>query len=185
MNDLDFFRDQYLQEIDRSKFYDNVVPYPTTLLVVFVGGVVYSFTKYFECGFQPHYSLIDWIYISLLVLFTISTIITIIALFTVFHGFTRRYSYLPGIRAMRDHEKRIFKYFYKYSEKQTKIEKIEDAKMNACENIGNALKEYYIELAEVNQQINDKRAENYFFTRTLLFIDLTLFIPIAIIGLIK
>lgn len=185
MNDLDFYRNQYIQEIDRSKFYDNVVPYPTTLLVIFVGGVVYSFTKYFECGFPTHYSLIDWIYISLLALFIISTLITIIYLFTVFHGFTRRYSYLPGIRSMNDHERRIFKYFYKYSEKQTKNDKINDAKMNTCENLGYTLKEYYIELAEVNQQINDKRAENFFFTRTFLFIDLTLFIPISIIGLLK
>ena len=185
MTDIEFYRDQYFHEIERSRVLDNVVPYPTTLIVVFIGGVVYSFSKYFSNGFPCKYAILDIVYIALLTLFAVFTVITIFYLFTVFHGFTRRYSYLPNPIEIYKHEKTIFKYYYKYSEKQEKTEKQNDAIHLTCENLEKSLKNYFIELADSNQRINDKRSENYFFTRTYLFIDLLLFIPITIIGLLK
>jgi hypothetical protein len=185
MNNIEFYRDQYLHEIERSRFLDNIVPYPTTLIVIFIGGVVYSFSRYFSTGLHCNYSLMDIIYIVLLLLFSISTLITIFYLFTVFHGFTRKYSYLPNTTDLLDHESKILKYFYRYSEKMERPDRIKDAIQNTCENLEGSLKKYYIELADTNQRINDKRSENYFFTRTFLFIDLVLFIPITVIGLLK
>ncbi len=38
-------------EHERGKFYDTVIQYPTTLLVIFIGGAFYSFNNYFDTGY--------------------------------------------------------------------------------------------------------------------------------------
>jgi len=185
MKDIEFYKEQYLLEHERSNFYDTIIQYPTTLIVIFIGGVLYSFNKYFPCGIPDHLNTLDWIFVILFILFGIITILTIYSLYIVFHGFTRKYYYLPRTISMAEHEKEMFKYHYKYSEKTSKKERIIDAKDNTCDSISNSLRTYYIDLTDANQIINNKRAEKYGQTRTFLFIDLILLIVIAVISFLK
>lgn len=185
IKNIEFYKEQYLFEHERSKFYDTIVQYPTTLIVIFIGGVLYSFSKYFDKGIPKCFSTSDWIFISSLGLFILSTLLTIYFLYTVFHGFSRKYYYLPRSLSLAEHENQLFRYHYRYSDKSSKDEKLLDAKNNTCESISDELRTYYIELTDANQKINDKRADNYYLTRTFLFVDLVFFIEIAIFGFIK
>ncbi len=182
---IEFYREQYLFEHERGKFYDKLIQYPTTLLVVFIGGTFYSFNNYFTEGIIKLYVSLDWIFLILLGLLAVFTIITIYFLAAVFHGFTRRYYYLPFTGDLLSHEKKLYKFYYKYSEKNSYQDKRVDAKKNTCRDFTKNLKQYYIELTNINQRINDKRADSYYLTRNFLFIDLILFIIIGIIGFLN
>ncbi|GLB52279.1 hypothetical protein NBRC110019_13180 [Neptunitalea chrysea] len=102
-----------------------------------------------------------------------------------FHGFTRSYQYLPLSGDLKKHELGLYKYYYKYSEKNKYKEKREDAKNKTCEKFIENLKKYYITITEVNQKINDKRADSYYLTRTFLFVNLILLIVLGVIGYLK
>jgi hypothetical protein len=182
---IEFYREQYHFEYERSKYYDSIIQYPTTLLVVFIGGVVYSVNRFFPNGFPNCLDAFDWVFLLLLLLFTFTVLLTVFFLYSVFHGFTRRYGYLPFTNLLSEHEKKLFKHHYKYSEKKSKYEKYNDAKGYACVDFGNLLKQYYVNLAYENQKINDDRAIYYSRTRTMLFFNIILFILIAIIGFSK
>lgn len=182
---IEFYREQYLFEHERGKFYDKIIQYPTTLLVVFVGCVFFSFNNYFDDGLPKLLLTLDWIFIILLGLFLLSTIIAIYFLATVFHGFTRKYYYLPFTRDLLNHEKQLYKFYYKYSEKKSYQDKRAEARDNTCIDFSSNLKKYYIGLTDTNQKINDRRADSYYLTRTFLFIDLILFIIIGIIGFLN
>lgn len=114
-----------------------------------------------------------------------STIIAIYFLAKVFHGFTRKYYYLPFTKNLSNHEKQLYKFHYKYSERESYQDKRTEARDNTCISFRNDLKKYYIELTDTNQRINDKRADSYYITRTFLFIDLILFLIIGIIGFLN
>ena len=181
---IDFYREQYLFEHERGKFYDKVIQYPTTLIIVFIGVAFYSFTNYFGQDGIKIYSCLDWIFTIVLGLFLIITIISIYFLSSVFHGFTRKYYYLPYSGELLKHEKQLYGHHYKYSDKESYKEKRIDAKTNTWNEFSNNLKKYYIELTETNQKINDKRADSYYLTRTFLFIDLIFLIVIGILGIL-
>ena len=120
-----------------------------------------------------------------MILFTLTVLLTVFFLYSVFHGFTRKYGYLPYSNLLSEHEKKLFKHHYKYSEKKSKFDKYNDAKGYSCVDFGNLLKQYYVNLAYENQKINDDRAIYYSRTRTMLFFNIILFILIAIIGFSK
>lgn len=182
---IEFYKEQYLFEHDRGKFYDRIIQYPTTLLVVLVGGVFYSFNNYFDNGLFKLTLTLDCIFVLLLGLFVFSTIITIYYLAKVFHGFSRTYSFLPFTKSLLNHEKQLYKFHYKYSERESYQDKRTEARDNTCISFRNNLKKYYIELTDTNQRINDYRADSYYITRTFLFIDLVLFIIIGTIGFLN
>jgi len=185
IKDIDFYREQYLFEHERGKFYDNIIQYPTTLLIVFIGSVFYLFKNYFPTGQIQLCSVADCFFLSFLCAFATITIITIYFLASVFHGFTRKYNYLPYTEDLMNHEKILYKHHYKYSEKKSFQDKREDAQKNVCKDFSKNLKKYYIELTNINQKINDKRADLFYKTRTFLFIDLIILIIIGIIGFLK
>jgi hypothetical protein len=182
---LEFYRDQYLLEHKRANFYDRTMQYPTALLVIFIGGVLYSYKNYFAGGFPDCLGLLEIVFLTLLGLFALSSICAIVFLSFVYHGFIRRYSHLPFAGDLNDHENRLFRHHYRYSDKKTRPEKIADAKENTCRDFFSNLRDYYINLTDNNQRINDIRASNYFYTRTFLFFDLLLFVAIGILGIIK
>jgi hypothetical protein len=185
LKSIEFCKEQYLFEYERSKFYDTIIQFPSTLLIIFIGGVLFSFNKYFVCGLPDSIITLDWVFIISLGLFSVSTIFTIYFLYIVFHGFTRRYYYLPYLSLLAKHGYMLFKYHYRYSKKGSKDEKLIEARSNTCKSISDDLMTYYIELTDANQKINDKRADNYYLTRTFLFFDLILFVIIALIGFLK
>jgi len=182
---LEFYKDLYHREHERTHFYDKIIQYPTTIIIIFIGGVIYSYDKYFINGYPDNMALLDWLFVVFLSLFLIITGFTVYYLYSVFHGFSRRYSYLPTSNLLHDYEKELFKYNYKLSEELSKEEKFAEATETTCYGFSEVLKNYYIELAAFNQKINDMRADKYYLTRTYLFIDLVLFVAIAIIGFLK
>ncbi len=190
MTELEFkniglYKEQYLFEHERRKFYDKLIQYPTTLLVIFIGASLYSFNKYFPNGISDFCWNLDWIFTFVFGVFALSIIITIWYLGIMFHGFTRSYEYLPFTGELEKHERDLYKYFYKYSDKKKYDEKRESAKNKTCKKFTATLKKYYINTTEVNQRINDKRADSYYLTRTFLFINLILLIILTIIGYLK
>jgi len=182
---LEFYREQYLFEIERGRFYDKIIQYPTTLLIVFIGSVFYMFNYYYPKGHIQVCSIKDFLFIGLLCLFTFAIITTIYFLGSVFHGFTRLYGYLPYTGILSDHEIKLYRYYYKYSEKEKCTDKRLDAIDNGCRGFSLNLKKYYIDLTDINQRINDDRAYSYDKTRTFLLVDLMLLIIIGIIGFLK
>ena len=50
LKNIELYKEQYLFEHERRKFYDRLIQYPTTLLVIFIGASLYSFNKYFPKG---------------------------------------------------------------------------------------------------------------------------------------
>jgi hypothetical protein len=182
LKNIELYKEHYLFEHDRRNFYDRLIQYPTTLLVIFIGSSFYSLNKFLESGSLHLCSNSDWIFISTFGLFSLSTIITIYFLGIMFHGSTREYKYLPFTGELEKHEKSLYKYYYKYSEKKTFEERRAEAKKLTCVKFSQDLKKYYIKDAEINQRINDKRADSYYLTRTFLFIDLILLIILSTIG---
>ena len=182
---LEFYREQYLFEHERARFYDRLIQYPTTLLVIFVAGAFYSYSSYFGDAGMCLCTWIDWFFLIFFSLFWLSIIITIWFLATVFHGFTRKYDYLPFTGSLLKREKQLYKHNYRYSEKKDYKEKREDAIASTISDFSKDLKMYYVELTETNQIINDKRADSYYLTRTFLFIDLILLMIIGITGFVN
>ncbi len=180
-----FFKEQFLLENERTKFYDKSIQYPTTLLIIFVGAAIYSFNKYFRNGVINIYSEKDYAFAILFILFFISMIGTIAYLSKVFHDFGRTYAYLPNAEILFKYEKSLYKHYYKYSEESEYIEKRRDAKKKTCTEFENILTQYYINNTSFNQKINDKRAEYYSVTRTLLFINLAFLILIGTLGILN
>ena len=179
---IDFYCQQYLNEQERTKFYDKVIQYPTTLLVVFVGAAFYSLNDFFNNEPIKLCSAFDWTFVSFVVLFFLSTGAAVYFLALVFHGFTRKYKYIPFTGVLANRELELYDFYFKQSTKKTKKKRKIDAKKNACREFNKNLRGYYIDYTEVNQRINDKRAIYYYYTRTFLFIDLILLIIIGIIG---
>ncbi|WP_339880790.1 hypothetical protein [uncultured Algoriphagus sp.] len=182
---IEFYQNQYYFEHERRKFYDRLIQYPTTLLVIFVGASLYSLNKYFPIGINNFCLESDWFFSIIFGLFSLSTIITICFLGIMFHGFTRKYEYLPYTGELQNHELELYKYYYKYSKKKKYKNKRKDAKIMTCKNFTANLKMYYINTSQVNQEINDKRADSYYLTRTFLFIDLVLLIILGTMGYLK
>lgn len=182
---LEFYKDLCSFEYNRSDFYDKVVQYPTTLLVIFVGGVLYSFNNFFACGLPNALSCYQWVFVSIVGLFVIITLATIWYLFSVFHGFARRYEHLPFADELAKQENKLFLYYFRYSEKNRRKKRIRDADKKTDFNCRQTLKDYYVKIANKNQKMNDERADNYFIARTLIFVDLFLFVVIGLMGFIK
>ena len=179
------YKDQYLFEHNRKQFYDKLIQYPTTLLIVFIGSALYCFNKYFPEGIKELNSITDWVFTISFGFFTLSVIFTIWNLGTVFHGFTRKYEYLPNTRVLFDYEFSLYKFYYKTSNLKNYKEKRDFAKNRTCEEFEIVLMTYYREMTSQNQEINDHRAESYYFTRTFLFIDLVFLIIIGAIAILN
>ena len=182
---LEFYKTQYEQENERSRYYDKIIQYPTTLIVLLIGGSVFAFNRYFTDGLIKLAGTLDWVFVTLMILFTVSIIFTTTFLFYVFHGFTRKYGALPFTLTLSEYEKQLFIYNYRYNSESSKDKRFQFAKKHTCIDFLNSLKEYYIRLTNDNQIINDKRAIFYYRTRAWLFADLILFLLIAIIGFTK
>jgi len=182
ISDIDFYKNLFYYEYDRAEYYDKIIQYPTTLLIVFIGGALYSFNNHFKNGIPINFEIIDWIFLSLLLVFSISCVVTIIYLFSVFHGFTRKYGYLPYSKQLKERENDLLNFT---NENKNKLGLKNDSEIidKTKELFKQDLLQYYIELTNTNQIINDHRAQNYSNTRNLLFIDLLFFIIIGIIGL--
>ena len=189
MNDTklnkEIYKEQYLFEHNRKQFYDKLIQYPTTLLIVFIGSALYCFNKYFPRGLTELNTFSDWLFTVAFILFSLSVILTIWNLGIVFHGFTRKYDYLPNTKVLFNYELSLYKYYYKYSDIKDYQEKREFAKDKTCEEFEKVLKTYYREMTSQNQEINDHRAESYYFTRTFLFIDLVFLIIIGTIAILN
>ena len=185
LKNLEFYKCQFEQEYERSRYYDKIIQYPTTLIVFLIGGSVYAFNRYFYDGTVKLCSTLDWTFAILMALFAISIIISAFFLFYVFHGFTRKYDTLPFASSFSEYEKKLFIYYFRYNNETSRTERYEFAKNNTCHALCDSLKQYYISSTNVNQVINDKRALFYFRTRSWLFVTLILFLFLAIIGFTK
>lgn len=179
----DFYRDLYYKEHERNKFYDNSIRFPATLIVIYIGAAFYSFNNFFSEGFLLNTN-IQKFFIIAFGLFCICTLITMYYLAFTFHGFTRKYEYLPFTSNLRSHELELYKHHYKFSDKiDFKAKRIEASECTALDFV-RTLENYYIQLTHKNQQINDERADNYYITRTFLFINLILLIILGTIEFI-
>ena len=176
----EFYKDLYYKEHDRSKFYDNSIRFPATLIVIYIGAAFYSFTNYFNKGIVVE-SIIDWFFILSFGLFCLCTLFTMYFLAITFHGFTRKYEYLPFTTNLKSHELDLYKHHYRYSDKTNFKEKRSEATECTTIDFIKTLENYYIRLTYKNQKINDKRADNYYITRTFLFVNLVLLIILGII----
>jgi|TARA_R100000501_G_C2613558_1_gene107565 hypothetical protein len=181
----EIYKEQYLFEHDRKQFYDKLIQYPTTLLIVFIGSSLYCFNKYFPDGIKELSTKLDWAFTVSFILFSISVICTIWFLGIVFHGFTRKYDYLPNTEILFKYEIDLYKYYYKISKIENYQEKRISAQQKTCEEFEKVLKTYYKNITSQNQKINDHRAESYYFTRTFLFIDLVFLVIIGSIGILN
>jgi len=179
----EFYRDLYDKEHDRSKFYDNSIRFPAALIVIYIGGAFYSFNSYFKQGIILE-SAIQWVFVVVFVFFCLFTLITMYFLAFTFHGFTRKYEYLPFTTDLKNHELKLYKHHYKYSDKTDFKEKRIEASECATNDFIQSIENYYIHLTHKNQEINDKRADNYYLTRTFLFINLVLLIILGTIEFI-
>lgn len=171
----EFYRDLYYKEHDRSKFYDNSIRFPATLIVIYIGGAFYSFNNYYKQDLLLE-SATDWVFIVAFCFFCLFTLVTMYFLAFTFHGFTRKYEYLPFTSNLKSHETELYKHHYKYSDKTDYKEKRIEATECATIDFIKTIENYYIKLTHRNQEINDKRADNYYITRTFLFINLILLI---------
>ena len=125
LKNIEFYKEQYLFEHERSKFFDNVIQIPTTLLVIFIGGGYYFYTDYFA-GSRIYFLLLtfkDWCFVIALMLFVFSVGISIFYLYRVYHGLTRRYEHFPFSKDLHDYELKLYKYNYKYSEHKSNCNK--------------------------------------------------------------
>jgi len=165
----EFYRSLYEKEHERSKFYDNSIRFPATLIVIYIGGAFYSFNNYFKNGVVFE-SKLDWVFLITFAIFCFSTLITMFFLAITFHGFTRKYEYLPFTTKLRSHEIELYKYYYKYSGIKKNRERRIDAKSKTYNAFLKNIENYFITLTERNQIINDKRADNYYLTRSFLWL---------------
>lgn len=180
----EFYKSLYEKEHERSKFFDNSIRFPSTLIVLFFGGGYYAFNNFFDGGIKYPNNTLEWLFILAFGLFCLTTLIATFYLGITFHGFTRKYKYLPYATDLKKHQLNLYKHHYKYSDKTKYSEKRIDATTQTAEGFIKILGEYYADLTTINQKINDKRADNYYLTRTFLFIDLLLLIILGTIEFI-
>jgi hypothetical protein len=180
---IEFYKEQYNFEHERGKYYDSLIQFPTTLLAIFIGAILFLVEKHFG-GSTDNLAVDSTLNLGFIIILTIlgiSILLTIFYLAKVFYGLARKYEYLPFTSDLKKHELQLYKYNYKYSTKTNYQEKREEAKALTCQMFYENLKNYYVDLTEKNQKINDKRAGYYFYTRTFISIDLILLIYIAIV----
>jgi hypothetical protein len=182
-SNIDFFKELYHKELERSYYYDKIVQYPTTIIFLLIGGVFYSYSNFFKDGIPEALTNLDYVFSTLIILFTISILITIFLLFKVFHGFTRKYGYLPYTRQLKEREDELFQYV---NENKEAFQLNTDEKIISKTQllIKQDILKYYIDLTNINQLINDNRANNFAKSRNFIFINLILFIIIGIIGIL-
>lgn len=171
----EFYKSLYEKEHERSKFFDNSIRFPATLIIIYIGGAFYSFNNYFQSDLTLE-SFLDWIFLIVFAIFCISTLITMYFLAITFHGFTRKYEYLPFTSKLKSHEVELYKYHYKYSNIKKSKERRLDAQSKTYDAFLKNIENYFITLTERNQIINDKRADNYYLTRSFLFVNLILLV---------
>lgn len=181
----DFYEKQYLLENTRTELYDKAIQYPTTLIIIFIGAALYSYNEYFnEDGIQI-ITRLDYLFVSLFILFSIGIVVTIWYLCKFFHGFTRKYAYLPNTEVLFRYKTTLYKHYYKYSHSLDFKSKRNDALHKTGEEFENIIGQYYINNTSFNQKINDRRAEYYSIMRTFLFIDLSFLTFIGAIGILN
>lgn len=183
-DNIEFYYQQYLNEIERIKFYDKIIQYPTTLVVGFVGAAFYCLNDYFNSSINVD-SPTDWIFIITVIVFFICTGFVVYFLTLVFHGFTRRYRFLPFSSELANREVELYKFYLSNNKKTAKKKQKKAAIKKARKEFDKNLKEYYVNFTEVNQRINDKRAVYYYNARTFLFIDLIILIILGVVSLLN
>lgn len=181
----DFYKEQYLLENARTEVFDKAIQFPTTLIIIFIGATLYSYNEYFSAEGLQIITRLDYFFVTLFLIFFISIIITIWFLYKVFHGFTRKYAYLPNTEVLFSYKKTLYKHYYKYSDSIDFKNKRIDAWQKTGEEFENIIGQYYINNTSFNQKINDRRAGYYSIMRTFLFIDLTLLTFIGTIGILN
>lgn len=180
-----FYEKQYLLENTRTEFYDKAIQYPTTLIIIFIGAALYSYNKYYIENELQITTRLDYFFVILIILFSISIVVTIWYLYKVFHGFTRKYAHLPNTEDLFKYKGTLYKHYYKYSNCLTYETKRNNALHNTVEEFENIIGQYYINNTSFNQKINDRRAKYYSIMRTFLFIDLSLLTFIGAIGILN
>ncbi len=178
---LDFYKEQYMFEYDRTKFLDSSLRFPTTLLIGLLGGAFYFYNKCFENGVIVLCSLIDYIMLILFILFSILIVITGFFLSRVYYGFHRKYDFLPISLELFKHERDLYKHHYKYEE-GSYYERRKNSMELSANDFKKEIETYYVEMASNNQAVNDSRSNNYYFTRMFLFIQ---FVLLTLIGIIS
>jgi hypothetical protein len=182
IDNVDFYERLYIAENERTKFYDKVIQYPTTILIVIFGGFFYSLNNYFSNGSVRLETILDSVFIILSILFLLSTMVTVFFLIKVFHGLKRDYKYIPYSMQLLEHENSLIEHYFKESNKESKKERLKEAKEKASYRFWIDLKKQYAEYCDFNQKRNDERAKNYFLTKTFIVINLSLLVIIGIFG---
>lgn len=183
ISNIDFYEDLYHKELERSYYYDKIIQYPTTIIFLLIGGVLYSYNSYFNDEIQQILTKLDYTFLALIALFATSVLITIYFLFKVFHGFTRRYGYLPYCIQLKEREDELFSYVSENKE-AFQLKNDDEILKKTRSLINQDILDYYIDLTNTNQLINDNRANNFAKSRNFIFINLILFFLIGIIGLL-
>src|SRR5690606_38141595 len=130
---------------------------------------LYCFNRYWPTGIVVE-SKLDLGFAISFGLFTLSVLITIYYLSIVFHGFSRKYEFLPYAEELKKHELSLYKHFYKYGSEQGTGLSRKDAIQKTCTKFEKDIQKYYVDLTTYNQKVNDNRANAYYLTRSYLFI---------------
>ena len=94
------------------------------------------------------------------------------------------YEYLPYSGILKKHELN-YTSIITNTVKRINTKRNEKIRKTGLVKILNKLKRILYYDCEVNQRINDKRADSYYLTRTFLFVNLILLIVLGVIGYLK
>ncbi len=181
--EISFYKDLYESESARKHQIDNSVQFPTTILTLLIGAFYYILTSEVLDIIKPESILYKAFLVIIISAFVVSIIMTITFLLIMFHNIKNKYKYIPSPENLKERQLLLFEHYTNnHCELKKKEKKRNGIKYSKAE-FEKELLEYYIECANNNQMINDRRLKEYYYTRTLLMISiisLTLMVSIIL-----
>ncbi len=180
--EISFYRELYEIERSRKNQIDTSVQFPTTVLTLLIGAFYYVVNSDNLEGLNSQSFLYKVVIGILIFIFIFSIVMTIFFLLIMFHNIKDKYNYLPSPKSLKKRQLLLYEHFIKnHSELKSKERKKEAIKYSKAEFNKEILK-YYIDCANNNQIINDRRLKEYYYTRKSLMISIiSLILIVAII----
>jgi len=170
MNNYAFYKEQYDKEIDRKLHLDNSINIPIGLITIIVG-LIYFILKTYPFGVSDSISLIIKVSMTFeILLLFISAYFLGKVYNNLFKGF--RYKLLPFSLELKDYQNKLNEFNKQANE-------------NDKEDFENYLINKFIDNSDNNGRINNKRNNNLYIAKTLIFITIILTLISVLISSLK
>ncbi|TSE10322.1 hypothetical protein [Aquimarina algiphila] len=183
--DLTFYKELYNKEFDRKKEIDSSISYPTTLISLFIGVLLYLLNM-IDFGNIKNESVLKIVLaIFFLTSFSALIIVSIGLLMTTYINLFKKYQYLPHAKQLFDKEVELLKHYRTHFLEVNKENIDQESKEWALNEFNSNLLDYYVRFTNNNQMVNDARERTYYLSRKYLLIAALVLLPLGLLIISK